>query len=115
MLVTYLEIICRFIVEHIVEMGSLGDFLFGTFGDVTEMLGVIDSLSESKEVVSASCNNEVSARESSSCCLNSLSFGLLFRFIFWLLHEEDAIMIISSSSSVTPLPPPEVLADLVLP
>ena len=95
-----------------VEMGSLGDFRFGTFGDVTEMLGVTDSLSDSKEVVSDSCNSEFSARESSSCCLNRRNFGRPFRFIFWLLLEEDAIMIISSSSSVTPLPPPEVLADL---
>ena len=104
-------------VEHIVEMGSLGDLRFGTVGEVTEMFGVIISLSTSVPLIcSVSGTKEVSARESSSCCLNSLSFGLLIKLAFWLPLEEDvAMMIISSSSSVTALPPPDVLADLVLP
>ena len=110
--------IWRFMVEHIVEMGSLGDFRFGTLGEVTDMLGVTDSLSVS-DVVSdpTSGTKEFSARESSSCCLKSLSFGRLLKLIFGLLldEEDEVIIIISSSSSVTPLPPPEVLADRVLP
>ena len=80
--VYYLEIIWRFIVEHIVEMGSLGDLRFGTFGDVTEMLGVMDNLSVSILPSPVSGNKEFSARESSSCCLNSLNLGRPFRLVF---------------------------------
>ena len=97
------------------EMGSLGDFRFGTLGEVNDIQGVTDNLSVSEAVSEpTSGTNEFSARESSSCCLKSLSFG---RLILGLLLDEDdvVIIIISSSSSVTPLPPPEVLADLVLP
>ena len=110
--------IWRFIVEHIVEMGSLGDFRFNALGEVTDMLGVTDSLSVS-DVVSdpTSATKEFSARESSSCCLKSLSFGRLLKLIFELLLDEEdvAMIIISSSSSVTPFPPPEVLRDRGLP
>ena len=69
--------IWRFIVEHIVEMGSLGDFRFGRLGHVTGIFGTTDSFSTSEGIFSASGGKEVSARESNSCCLNSLSFGLL--------------------------------------
>ena len=97
------------------EMGSLGDFRFGTLGEVNDIQGVTDNLSVSDAVSEpTSGTNEFSARESSSCCLKSLSFG---RFRHGLLPDEEGvvIIIISSSSSVSPLLPPEVLADLVLP
>ena len=82
--------IWRFMVEHIVEIGSLGDFRFGTLGEDTDMLGVTDSLSVS-DVVSdpTSGTKEFSASESSSCCLKSLSFGRLLKLIFGLLLDED--------------------------